>query len=124
MKTLKVGVIGAKSIGKVHAKLWNKVPGVKLVGIVDINPAYAMELAGLHKVPAFTSIKKFKEQTGADLLSVCVPSGLHVQVSLEAIRLGLHVFVEKPIDIKVSRALKLLKAVKKAKLRLAAGSQK
>jgi predicted dehydrogenase len=47
-----------------------------------------------------------------------------VKVALDAVQESLHVFVEKPIDIKVSRALDLLRAAKSKRVRLAVSSQK
>jgi predicted dehydrogenase len=124
MPPLKVGIVGAGGIAAVYAKLWGKVPGTKLVGIVDPNLARAQAMAKPYRVPAFTSLRDLGRATGADVVCVCTPSGTHSAVAQEAIRAGMDVFVEKPIDIEVSKALGLLKTARRAKAKLAVSSQK
>ena len=124
MTPLKIGIIGAGGIAQVYAKLWGKVPGVKLVGIVDPTLSRAQKMAKPYRIPAFTTLRDLKKGTDADVVCICTPSGTHAAIGREAIRAGMEVFVEKPIDIKVSKALGLLKAARRARARLAVSSQK
>ena len=45
-----------------------------------------------------------------DIVSICVPSGLHAALAVEALEAGKHVLVEKPIDITVDAAIKIEEA--------------
>ncbi|HET9869467.1 MAG TPA: Gfo/Idh/MocA family oxidoreductase [bacterium] len=124
MQTLKVGVVGAGMIGDHHARLWAKVPGVTVAGIVEVDQAKARAMADRLKIPAFGSLRELKRRTGAQVASLCVPSALHAKVGLEAVREGMHLFVGKPLDINISRAKELLRAARSKGLRLAVSSQK
>ena len=106
MTKLNVGVVGTGYFGKFHAEKYNKIPDVNLVGILDINPERAREVAKKNQTRPFLEPKEFYDRVEA--VSIAVPTPHHYAVAAEFLKRGIHVLLEKPITSKVSEARKLV----------------
>jgi predicted dehydrogenase len=93
----KAAVIGVGAMGRNHARVYDEMPDVELVGVVDPHPETVQEVARLRHVAAHTDFRAMLEQVQPDIVSVVVPTSLHYQVVLDALAAGCHVLVEKPI---------------------------
>ena len=94
--TVKVGILGAGFIGRIHAVLLKRDPRVELVAIADSNHSTAERLAhevGSKAVADLDGIIK----AGATAVFICTPNVLHVEPVTQALAAGLHVFSEKPM---------------------------
>jgi predicted dehydrogenase len=91
----RVAVIGVGALGKHHARILAALPGVDLVGIVDINESRAREIGGLVNVPSFSSAAEMLGHV--DAVTVAVPTEAHLSVSLPFLQRGIGVLVEKPL---------------------------
>ena len=122
-RTLKVGVIGAGRIGKLHANnLKNRVPNAEVAAISDINFSAAQELAdklGVKKV--YADYHKILEDKDIDAVFICASTDMHSPISIEAANAKKHIFCEKPIDHDLEKIDKVLKAVKKAGVKYQVG---
>src|SRR5436189_6367269 len=94
MKT-RVAVIGVGALGRHHARILAALPGVDLVGIVDVNESRAREIGGLVNAPSFSSAAEMLGHV--DAVTVAVPTEAHLSVSLPFLQRGIGVLVEKPL---------------------------
>ena len=75
---VKLAVIGVGHLGKQHARLYAELPGVELVGVVDILKTRAEEIAANYKTTAFTD---YHELFGkVDAVSLAVPTVDHARI--------------------------------------------
>lgn len=112
---LKVGVLGAGHLGKIHLKLLNQSSKYQLVGFYDPLPKSANQVAkefGYHK---FESISELID--AVDVVDIVTPTLSHFDCALEAINKGKHIFVEKPITTTIAEAKTLLVLLKKHQLK-------
>jgi myo-inositol 2-dehydrogenase/D-chiro-inositol 1-dehydrogenase len=115
-KVIRVGVIGAGRIGKIHAEnLATRIPGVVVSAIADINQQAAQALAEkLHVVNALSDYRKIIEDKNIDAVAVCSSTDTHADLIIAAANAGKHVFCEKPVDHSLDRIDKAINAVSKA----------
>ena len=103
---VKIGVIGAGKIGTLHAKVLTKTPDFELVGVCDTNLWRAQFAAWQCNTVA---VRDYRDVIAkSDAVIVGVPTPLHHEVGLAAIRAGKHVLIEKPIASSVEEAKELL----------------
>jgi UDP-N-acetyl-2-amino-2-deoxyglucuronate dehydrogenase len=107
------GIVGAGVIGLVHAKAIGLVPGARLAAVTDVVPGRAKALAGEWDCAAEPSLAALLARDDVDVVSVCVPSGLHAEVGAQAAAAGKHLVVEKPIDVTLEAAGRLIAAARR-----------
>ena len=122
-KKLRVAVIGAGRIGKLHANnLKSRVPNVELVAVSDVYEPAAKELAETLGIPFFTNdYKKVIADPNVDAIFICSSTDTHSPISIEAARAGKHIFCEKPIDHDLDKIREVLNEVKKAGVKYQVG---
>ena len=121
---LRFALVGAGVIGKVHARALIDLPDVaELVAVVDRDPARAKELAGQYGAEASTDLDAVLRRDDIDAVTICTPSGLHADGAVAALDAGKHVVVEKPIDITLAAADRIIDAEKRSGKTVAVISQ-
>lgn len=91
-------VIGAGTMGTVHARSYAAMENVELVGIVDIRAERGRELAAETKTGWFASYEEAMEKLArVDIIDVCLPTYLHKTYVQKAADAGKHVICEKPL---------------------------
>jgi len=115
-KVIRVGVIGAGRIGKIHAgNLATRIPGVEVVAIADPNVEAAKELAEkLHVSAYYEDYRKILDDKSIDAVAICSSTDTHARFMTEAAEAGKHIFCEKPVDHSLEKIDAALAAVKKA----------
>jgi len=123
MGRLKVGIIGAGRIGKVHAEsILYHVPGVDVKAISDISMDYVQGVADALGIPnAYDDYKKILEDPEIGAVLICSSTDTHSQFSIEAANAGKHIFCEKPIDFDLNRIYETLKIVEKSGVKYQVG---
>lgn len=121
--TLKVGIIGAGRIGKVHTlSIKSSIPQVEIKAISDIYFEAAKEWAEEQGIPnAYKDYKEILNDPEIDAVLVCSSTDTHAQISIEAAQAGKHIFCEKPVDLSVEKVEKVLEAVKKNNVKFQVG---
>ena len=124
MKTVKIGIIGAGRIGKVHAENIAKfVPELEIKAIAD--PYMNDETREFLERLRIPNIGKNPEAILTDpeikAVVVCSPTDLHAEYAIKVAQAGKDVFVEKPIDYRIERVHEVIDAAKKAGVRLQVG---
>lgn len=117
---LRVGVIGVGQMGQHHARNYNEMNDVELVGIADSNQTRLIEIADRFDVEAYVNYKDLLED-GLDAVSVVVPTSMHRDVALEVIESKTHLLVEKPLANSLENAKEIYEAVKNTSLKLLVG---
>lgn len=123
-KTYGFGIVGAGMIASVHAEAIRATPGAELVAVLGRNAARATLLGEKYGVPAYTDLEQFLLQPGLDVVNVCTPSGQHAAVGVRVAQAGKHLIVEKPLDISLQAADRLIEACQAAGVKLAVISQR
>ncbi len=103
--SIRIAVLGAGRIGRVHAHNVASTPGCTLVGIADPIATAAAELADRYGGRAEADPAAFITDDGIDAVVIGTPTGTHVDLMLQAARHGKAVLCEKPIDLDLGRAL-------------------
>ncbi len=102
------GIIGCGMIAGFHAKAISDVRGAKLVACYDSFPAAADNLAGSTGCRAYHDLGEMLADADVDVVTICTPSGAHLDPALKAAKAGKHVIVEKPLEITLRRCDKII----------------
>ena len=108
MSRLRVAVVGAGHLGRIHARLLAALEEVELVAVVDSLAAQARLVAEELGVEAFSDYRDLAEL--ADAAVIATPTVTHHAVGLDLLEAGLHVFIEKPLAPTVLEAAALVAA--------------
>ena len=116
---VRVGVIGVGALGWHHARHLAAMPEAELVGVYDIRPERARFVAAQLGTRAFATREELLARCEA--LTIAVPTSVHGEVGLAALRAGRPVLMEKPLAATVSEADDLLAAAARAGVLLQVG---
>ncbi len=93
--------------------------GGTLVACYDKSPASADRLAAVTGCTAYHDLTALLDDPRVDVVTICTPSGAHLEPALAAAQAGKHVIVEKPLEITLQRCDKMIEACQRAKVVLA-----
>ncbi len=116
---LKIGVLGAGHLGKIHIKLIQQIEAFELVGIYDANDEAAKAVSEEYKTKAFSSIEALIE--AVEVVDIVTPTLSHYDCAIKAIRQSKHIFIEKPITNTVEEARKLIDLAQEADVKVQVG---
>ena len=116
-KRLRVGIIGAGIMGRLHARIVSEHPRAQLAGICDTNAIRANELARQYSVPAFSAVPELLHQP-LDAVIIAVPDFLHYEPVMASLEAGKHVLVEKPLTTDVVQGEQIAAKVAETRLKL------
>ena len=105
-----VGIVGCGVMGRAHAEALGKIKNAKLRGMFDSSAEKAGQLANEFSTTAHNTLAELLADKEIDVINVCTPNGLHMQPTLDAFAAGKHVLVEKPLEIDLSRAQRMVDA--------------
>ncbi len=120
---LRIGVIGAGRIGKIHAQnLATCVPGAVVTAIADVNEDAARELAArLHVPRAVSDFHEVLRDPAVDAVAICSSTDTHADLIIQAAQAGKQIFCEKPVAHDLRKIDAALEAVEKAGVKLQIG---
>jgi UDP-N-acetyl-2-amino-2-deoxyglucuronate dehydrogenase len=116
--TLRFGIVGCGMISGFHAKALADTKGAELVGCVSRSSDGTAKFAQKHGCRAFQSLAEMLGDPEIDAISICSPSGAHLDPALAAAAAGKHVVVEKPLEITTQRCDQIIAATTKAGVKL------
>ena len=108
---LKVGVLGAGHLGKIHLKLLNQSEKYELIGFYDANEENASKIEEEFGYKKFSSLDELIEKV--EVVDVVTPTLSHFEVAKKVISAGKHLFIEKPITNTFEEAQELINLAKK-----------
>ncbi|UCF36832.1 MAG: Gfo/Idh/MocA family oxidoreductase [Acidobacteriota bacterium] len=103
-----VGILGGGNISETHLKAALEIEDVEVVAVCGQNHEKTAKLAEMAGARAYTDLEAFLSHKPMDLVAIGSPSGVHTTQGIAAARRGLHVLVEKPIDISTYLADQLI----------------
>ena len=123
MKPIKVGIIGAGRIGRLHAEnLVHRIPGAEVVAVADVMEEAARKLTAELGIPhAFGEPSPIFKDPEIDAVLICSSTDTHAQFIEQAARVGKHIFCEKPIALELEKIDQALAAVERAGVILQVG---
>ena len=117
MKTLRIGIVGAGIMGRLHARVYRNHPDCEIVAVGDPNKANAEKLASEFNIPGvFESHRAMLEGADLDVVSVCTPDFAHAEPTVDAAEAGKHVLIEKPLAVTVKDAEAIIAAARRNKV--------
>ncbi|TWU47785.1 Gfo/Idh/MocA family oxidoreductase [Rubripirellula reticaptiva] len=119
MSKLRIAVIGAGHLGRIHSKLIGQVDGASLVGVSDPFESARTNAAELFSVPTFADYRDLIPNIDAAIIAA--PTDLHAEIAGTLISAGKHVMVEKPVTIESTDADRLAALAAKRQVTLQVG---
>jgi UDP-N-acetyl-2-amino-2-deoxyglucuronate dehydrogenase len=120
------GIVGCGVIAATHAAAIGAIGeagGAGLVAVTDVDAGRAAVFAASHGCAVEPDLAALLSREDIDLVCVCVPSGLHAEVGIQAAAAGKHLIVEKPIDVSLAAADRLIAAACEAGVAMTVISQ-
>jgi UDP-N-acetyl-2-amino-2-deoxyglucuronate dehydrogenase len=118
-----IGIVGAGVISATHAEAIATLPNARITAVTDVDPGRARAFAAEHDAAAEPDLAALLARGDVDVVSVCVPSGLHAEIGTQAAAAGKHLIVEKPVDVSLAAADRLIAAADAAGVALTVISQ-
>ena len=113
-----IGIIGGGNISETHARAAREIDGVEIAAVYGRNRDKAARVAQLYGGAVYEDLETFLEHKPLDMVMIGSPSGLHAEQGIAAARRGLHVLVEKPIDVTTERVDLLINECERAGVKL------
>ncbi|OUE32345.1 Thermoresistant gluconokinase [Clavibacter michiganensis] len=118
---IRVAIVGCGVIGTHHARVLAEHPEFRVAALVDVSSATAEELADVvvdelraDRPRVFAHLGDMIRADAAELVVICTPSGLHIGLAEEALAAGLHVVIEKPLDVDLARGRRIAELAREA----------
>ena len=116
---VKIGVLGAGHLGKIHLKLLKEIPDFEVVGFYDPDPTNAKYAEETFQIPRFSSIHKLIEV--CDAVDIVTPTISHYDCARAALKKAKHIFVEKPLANTVNEAKYIMSLAHEANVKAQVG---
>lgn len=114
MKKIKVGVIGAGGIAKLHLNAYQNNPNAEVVALCDKNIDSAKAKAREFNIPnTYDDIHQLLERDDIDAVSITTPNWTHTDLSISALNAGKHVLCEKPPSLNAEGVARMVECAKK-----------
>jgi UDP-N-acetylglucosamine 3-dehydrogenase len=120
---LKVGVVGAGSMGMNHLRVLRDFDEeqIQLVGVAETSEMALHQATSRFHVPGYTDYRQMVEHTQPDLVAVVVPTHLHFQIAEYLLNQGVNVLIEKPMTSTIEEARTLLDIARVQNVKIAIG---
>lgn len=113
------GIIGCGMIANFHAKAIRDIADAQLVACYNRTAPKAEKLAADFDCQAYTDLEAMLARDDVQIVTICSPSGAHMEPCLAAAKAGKHVVVEKPLDVTLERCDAMIAACDAANVKLA-----
>ena len=118
---LKIGLIGCGFMGGMHSACYNAIEGAKIVAVADIRKEKAEEVAKVHGAEIFADGEDLIKNADVDVIDICLPTYLHTQHAVLAMKAGRNVFIEKPVCLTNEEGKLLLETQKETGAKVQVG---
>ncbi len=116
---LKIGVLGAGHLGKIHIRCIKEIEGFDLVGFYDPNPEIATQIEKEFDVKKYDSFDEIVD--AIDIVDIVTPTVSHFECAAKSLKKYKHVFIEKPIATSLDEARELNKIAGEANVKVQVG---
>jgi len=113
--TLKAGFIGTGGISEKHLNAMAEMKDkVEITALCDVREEAAKARAEQFGGKVYTNYRKMLDGEDLDIIFICVPPDSHGDMEVLAAQKGIHILVEKPVDLYLENAIRANEAIKKA----------
>ncbi|TND08056.1 MAG: oxidoreductase domain-containing protein [Bacteroidetes bacterium] len=116
---LKIGVLGAGHLGKIHIRLLKEIAGYELLGFFDPDPETAGKTAEEFGVKAWPDMDSLIDT--CDVVDIVTPTVHHFDCASRALKRSKHIFIEKPLTNTIEEGKILLRLAKEANVKVQVG---
>jgi predicted dehydrogenase len=116
---LKIGVLGAGHLGKIHIKCIKQIPEYQLVGFYDPDTMVQHKVEEELEIPSFNDIDDLIDKV--DVIDIVTPTVAHFECASKALKKARHVFIEKPIVATPQEAKELIAIAEEANVKVQVG---
>jgi predicted dehydrogenase len=114
MRAYGVGIVGAGTVGTLHAREIEAIEGVEVVAVADPRKVAGRGLAAEHGARWYADGAGLLARSDVDVVVLCTPSGLHPEGAVAAAQAGKHVITEKPMAITLEGADRMIEVCRAA----------
>jgi len=114
-----IGILGGGGISETHARAAVAIPQVRVSAVCGANAAKVAQLAKQYDATPYSDVAAFLRHRPMEIVAIGSPSGLHGEQVQAAAAAGLHLLVEKPLEISLARTDAAIEAVDRAGVKLA-----
>jgi len=119
MATTGFGIVGCGMIANFHSEALKHIKGTKIVACFDTRSESADRFVAANPgVKSYSKLEQLLADPAVEIVTICTPSGAHMEPAVQAANAGKHVIVEKPMEITLKRCDAILNACKKNKVML------
>lgn len=104
------GIVGTGLIAEFHARAIADIPGCRVVACMDTVPEREEAFGKKFSCAGYPDLKAFLAHPGLDIVTICTPSGAHMETAVAAAEAKKHLIVEKPIEISLDRIDAIIRA--------------
>jgi predicted dehydrogenase len=124
-RTLKIGIIGSGGIARAHVAAYRKLPFVEIVAVADVVPGRASQFVAAEQLENAAAFNSHEELLKLDLdgVSICTPNVSHHRTTIDALRAGKQVLLEKPMSVTLQEAVEMTQAARETGRMLTIGFQ-
>ncbi|QDT67505.1 putative oxidoreductase YcjS [Planctomycetes bacterium MalM25] len=117
-KKYRIGIAGIGAIGGMHAKAIGDLPNAELVACCYGSPEQGAGFVGENGGQWFEGIDQMLDADLCDVVTVCTPSGVHLEPTVASLKRNVHVICEKPLEINLDRARQIADAAAASEAKL------
>ena len=118
---LKAAIVGIGEMGWNHLRVFKTIKDVEVVGVADTNKETVERAEKEYGVRAYADFNKLLSEQTPDIVSIAVPTALHKDIAIAAIKRGINVLVEKPIALDEKEAEEIISAARENNVKLVVG---
>ena len=116
---LKIGVLGAGHLGKIHIKCIQETDKYELIGFYDPDEQISLQVEKDFGIPRFPDVQSIIDKV--DVVDIVTPTISHFECATLALKAFRHVFIEKPIVNTPDEARQLIELSKEANVKVQVG---
>lgn len=113
-KIVGFGVVGCGVVADYHIGGIGGAGGARLVAVSDLVEERAREAGEKHGVAWYTDYREMLASAAVDVVCLCTPSGIRIPIATDAAAAGKHLIIEKPIDVNLENADRIIAAARDA----------
>jgi predicted dehydrogenase len=116
---LKIGVIGAGHLGKIHLKILKENPFFDLIGFYDSDLEKSKLISSELGIKMFSDMDAVIQQ--AEVIDIVTPTVAHYDCAIKAMKQSRHVFIEKPLSNSIEEAREMIALAQEANVKVQVG---
>jgi predicted dehydrogenase len=120
MQPVRVAVLGAGFVSEIHLECYKRfIPNADVIAVYTRNESKARSFAEKHGIAHwYNNLDEIINNSGCDVVDVCMPNFLHAEATIKAAQAGKHVIIEKPLAITLEECHQMIDACRKAGVKL------